>query len=97
MIGWSSGFVFEMLGASTSRGRSCMARETFVWTSCSAASMSRPMANSRVRFALPCRAVDDICWTPSTVAQASSRTSTTSVSMISGEAPSSETPTLTIG
>jgi hypothetical protein len=87
----------EIVGGLISRGRWRAASETFVWTSCSAESMFRPMPNSSVRFAPPCRAVDDICRTPSTVEQASSRTSTTSVSMISGEAPSQEIETLTIG
>ncbi len=97
MIGWSSGLVLEMFGGSNSRGRSCMARETLDWTSCRAASISRPISNSSVMLAEPWRAVDDICTTPSTVEQASSRGSTTSDSMISGEAPSQATPTLTMG
>ena len=97
MIGWSSGFVLEIVGGSISRGRWRAASETFVWTSWSAASMFRPRSNSSVRLAPPWRAVDDICWTPSTVEQASSSTSTTSVSMISGDAPSHVIETLTIG
>ena len=50
-----------------------------------------------VTLAWPCRAVEEISWIPSTVVTASSRTSTTSVSMISGEAPSQETETVTMG
>ena len=97
MIGWSSGLVFEMEGGSISRGRSWVARDTLVWTSCNAASMLRPISNSRVMPAEPWRAVEDISCTPSTVDRASSSGSTTSVSMISGEAPSQDTPTLTMG
>jgi hypothetical protein len=57
----------------------------------------RSISNSRVRLAEPWRTVDVISFTPSTVERASSSGSTTSVSMISGAAPSQLSLTLTIG
>ena len=50
--------------------------------------MSRPRSNSMVMLPEPWREVEEICFTPSTVVAASSMRSTTSVSMISGAAPS---------
>ena len=88
MIGWSSGLFLVMIGGSISRGRRRAACATRVCTSCRAASMLRLSSNSMVMLAAPWREVDEICLTPSTEVIASSMKSTTSVSMISGEAPS---------
>ena len=88
MMGWSSGLVLVMIGGSISRGRRRAAWATRVCTSCRAASMLRLSSNSTVMLAEPCREVDEICLTPSMAVTASSMGSTTSLSMISGDAPS---------
>ena len=88
MMGLSSGLFLVMIGGSISRGSRRAAWATRVWTSCSAASMLREISNSTVMLALPCREVEEICFTPSTDVTASSMGSTTSVSITSGEAPS---------
>ena len=59
--------------------------------------MSRSSSNSTVMLARPWREVEEISLTPSTEVTASSTKSTTSVSMISGEAPSQVTEMLTTG
>ena len=87
-IGWSSGLFLVMIGGSISRGSRRAAWATRVCTSCRAASMLRDSSNSTVMLAWPWREVEEICFTPSTDVIASSIGSTTSVSMISGEAPS---------
>jgi len=88
MIGWSSGLVLEITGGSISRGSRRCACATLLCTSCSAASMFLSSSNSTVMLAWPCREVEEISLMPSMLVTASSRKSTTSVSMISGEAPS---------
>jgi hypothetical protein len=57
-------------------------------TSWRAASMLRLSSNSMLMLAAPWRDVEKSCFTPSTPVTTSSIVSTTSVSMISGEAPS---------
>ncbi len=76
------------IGGSIPRGSRRCACAILLWTSCSATSMLRSSSNSTVMFAAPWREVEVTSLTPSTEVTASSRMSTTSVSMISGEAPS---------
>ena len=97
MIGWSSGLVLVMIGGSISRGRRRAACETLRLDVLQRHVDVAAEVELDVTLAWPWREVEVICCTPSTVVTASSRTSTTSVSMISGEAPSQETETLTIG
>ena len=59
--------------------------------------MSRSSSNSTVMLPLPWREEDEISLTPSTEVTASSTRSTTSVSMISGEAPSQVIEMFTTG
>ncbi len=59
--------------------------------------MLRSSSNSTVMLALPWREEDETSLSPSTEVTASSTRSTTSVSMISGEAPSQEIETFTTG
>ena len=87
-MGWSSGLVLVMMGGSISRGRRRAACATLVCTSCSATSMLRERSNSIVMLAAPSRDCELICLTPSIELTASSMKSTTSDSMISGDAPS---------
>ena len=97
MIGSSSGFVLLTIGGSMSRGRLRCSCESLLCTSCIAMSMSRSSSNSTVTFALPWREEEETSLTPSTEVTASSTRSTTSVSMISGEAPSQLIETFTTG
>ena len=83
-IGWSSGLLFVMTGGSSAFGRRRCACATRVCVSCSAASMSRPTSNSSVTVARPCWDDEEMSTIPSTLMQASSTISTTSVSIVSG-------------
>lgn len=96
-IGWSSGLLFVITGGSRARGRRRWACATRVCVSCSAASMSRPTSNSSVTVARPCCDEDEMSTIPSTLMHASSTSSTTSVSMVSGDAPSRVSDTVTCG
>ena len=97
MIGSSSGFDLLTTGGSIPRGRRFCACEILLCTSCIATSMSRSSSNSIVMPAEPWREVEETSFTPSTEVTVSSRMSTTSVSMISGDAPSQVTETFTTG
>ena len=97
MIGSSSGFDLLTIGGSMPRGRRFIACEILLWTSCIATSMSRSSSSSIVMPAEPWREVEVTSFTPSTEVTVSSRMSTTSVSMISGDAPSQVMETLTTG
>ena len=91
-MGLSSGLFLEMTG-----GRLRAADASLACTSCTAASMSRSSPNSIVTDALPWRHEAVTSRIPSTLITTSSTVSTTSVSMISGDAPSSARLTLTVG
>ncbi len=59
--------------------------------------MSRPTSNSSVTVARPCWLEDEMSTMPSTLIHASSTSSTTSVSIVSGDAPSRVNDTVTCG
>ena len=97
MMGWSSGLTLVTMGGSMSRGRRIWACAILLWISWRATSTFRLRSSSTVMAAWPSFEEEDICLTPCTLVTESSRTSTTSASMISGEAPSQVTAMFTTG
>src|ERR1043165_2954830 len=97
MMGFSSGLVLLMIGGSMSLGRFRAACATRACTCCNATSTLRDSSNSTLIVAEPSLLVDVISRMPSTAITASSSTSTTSVSIVSGDAPSSTALMVTNG
>src|SRR5262245_16471508 len=88
---------FWTTGSSTSTGSSGLARATLSRTSCTLVSMSYASANSRWTRERPCEEVEEMLRTPSMELSCSSRTSVTSRSTVSGEAPRSSVTTIAKG
>jgi hypothetical protein len=98
MIGKSDGFDLKYDGGSRmSSGRRRCDRESAVWTSCAAASMSRDSANCSVMFVEPWSLLEVICSTPGIVANPRSSGVATEAAMVSGLAPEKLARTLIVG
>ena len=97
MIGWSSGLVLLTIGGSiAARQPALRLRDLALHVLQRHVDVALELELD-VMLAWPWREVEEISFTPSTEVTASSTMSTTSVSMISGEAPSQVTETLTTG
>ena len=97
MIGAASGSTFSMTGGSMSSGKSRRAILTLSRTSCAFTSTFSSSSNSIKTCERPSALVERSCLIPEIVLTLSSITSETSVSIVSGLAPSSVVVTATYG